>query len=86
MVKGRVGTGPDLSAKRDSFAKQIRENNERKAQEKKEAEEKRKAELAERERVENAAVEERRLVLSAEQERVILADQSLYYNKGSGKS
>ena len=29
VVKGRPGTGPDLRAKRDSFPKQIRENNER---------------------------------------------------------
>ena len=70
VVKGRTGTGPDLSAKRDSFAKQIRENNERKAREKKEAEEKRQAELAERVRAEKEAAEERRLALSAEQERV----------------
>ena len=70
VVKGRTGTGPDLSAKRDSFAKQIRENNERKARERKEAEEKRQAEIAEQERAEKAAAEERRLVLIAEQERV----------------
>ena len=35
IVKGKAGLGPDLSEKRDNYAKQIRENNERKAQEKK---------------------------------------------------
>ena len=51
IVKGKAGLGPDLSEKRDNYAKQIRENNERKAQEKKIVEERRKAELAEQERV-----------------------------------
>ena len=51
IVKGKAGVGPDLSEKRDNYAKLIRENNERKAQEKRMAQERREAALAEQERV-----------------------------------
>ena len=51
IVKGKAGVGPDLSEKRDNYAKLIRENNERKAQEKRMVQERRKAVLAEQERV-----------------------------------
>ena len=63
IVKGKAGLGPDLSEKRDNYAKQIRENNERKAQEKRIVEERRKAALAEQERV--------RLEIEAEKQRAI---------------
>ena len=63
IVKGKAGLGPDLSEKRDNYAKQIRENNERKAQEKKSVEERRKAALAEQERA--------RLEFEAEKQRAI---------------
>ena len=43
--------GPDLSEKRDNYARLIRENNERKAHNKKMFQERRKAALAEQERV-----------------------------------
>ena len=63
IVKGKAGLGPDLSEKRDNYAKQIRENNERKAQEKRIVEERRKAALAEQERA--------RLEIEAEKQRAI---------------
>ena len=49
VVKGDSGLGEDLRARRDAMAKQIKDSNAEKAQEKKEAEEKRRAELEESE-------------------------------------
>ena len=69
IVKGKTGLGPDLSEKRDNYAKQIRENNERKAQEKRIVEERRKAALAEQERVRSEIeAEKQRAIKDAERQ------------------
>ena len=69
IVKGKAGVGPDLSEKRDNYAKLIRENNERKAQEKKMVQERRKAALAEQERVRSEIeAEKQRAIKDAERQ------------------
>ena len=68
IVRGNTGEGPDLTAKRDAIAKQIRENNEKKARERREAEERRQAEVLEQERVRVEAENERQRTIVAAQE------------------
>ena len=69
IVKGKAGVGPDLSEKRDNYAKLIRENNERKAQEKRMVQERRKAALAEQERVRSEIeAEKQRAIKDAERQ------------------
>ena len=43
IVKGKGGLSPDLTMKRDNYARQIREINEKKAKDKKDAEERKEA-------------------------------------------
>ena len=69
VVKGKGGLSPDFTVKRDNYARQIREINDKKAKDKKDAEERKEAELAQQERL-RIAEEERRhgIVNEAEQQ------------------
>ena len=88
IVKGKVGQGPDLSVKREAIAKQIRENNERKAREKREAGERRQAEFVEQERVrfENETERQRRIAGADEQGKALASmnNQTEGSNAGHG--
>ena len=68
IVKGSAGVGPDLTVKRDAIARQIRENNGKRARDKREAEERKQAELAEQERVRVANEDERQMAIAGAQE------------------
>ena len=69
-MKGKGGLNPDLTMKRDNYARQIRELNEKKAKDKKDTEEKREAELTQQVRLRTAVKEaeqqSRRVVDGAE--------------------
>jgi hypothetical protein len=69
IVKGTGGVDQEIVVKRDAFAKQIRENNERKSREKREAEERKQQELEEKERLrrENELERQRAVTEVAEQ-------------------
>ena len=64
IVKGSAGVDPDALARREAFAKQIRENNERRAREKRESEERKQLELEEKERQKRTSEIERQEALA----------------------
>ena len=57
ILKGKGGLNPDLTMKRDNYARQIKEFNEKKAKDERDAEERKEAELAHQERLRTAEVE-----------------------------
>ena len=72
IVKGNGGLSPDLTMRRDNYAKQIREFNAKKAKDKKDAEERKEAELAHQERLRTAEVErQHQIAKEAKQQEVM---------------
>ena len=88
IVKGKGGLSPDLTMRRDNYAKQIREFNAKKAKDKKDAEERKEAEIANQERLRTAEVERQHQIAkeAAEQQGAMNEEEERQNDSISGLS
>ena len=80
IVKGKGGLGPDLTIKRDKYARQIRELNEKKAKDKRDAEERKEAELAEQERLRTVEEERRSQIVKEDEQQRAMDEEKEHQN------